>query len=325
MVVSQTLQEIAETIKVVGPASLAFEQNLSGQPVVPGKDVLKNMLVCILKGEHLCQALDDDEEYSQVDEDLAELDAVVMSVAADVVGAMAAALGEGFATDVAPILPLIAKHYQKNKPVSDRNMAIGALAEIVEGLEGGVTPFTNDLLTLFANALNDEDDEVRSNGAFAVGVLVANSHCDLTKFYGDMLKLLQPLFNFDNKTNAVDNACGAVCRMILKNPQSVPIEAVMPTVLAKLPLKRDYEENTPVYRCILFLLENQNAFMVSQIPRILPIFAQVLAPPMAQVNDVVRDSITKFLESLKALHGDQFNQLLQGLQADQQAVLSNLR
>jgi hypothetical protein len=54
--------------------------------------------------------------------------------------------------------------------------------------------------------------------------------------------------------NAVDNACGAVCRLILAHPNAVPIEEVIPVLLQHLPLKTDYAENEPVYQCLIQLI-----------------------------------------------------------------------
>ena len=324
MVVSQTLQEFTETLKLTGPVGLSLPLCMNNESSGICKDVLLGVVTSVLNSEHYCQALEDDEGYSQEDEDLAELDALVISVAADVVGAMSAALGSGFAGDVRPLLPLIAKHYQKNKPVSDRNMAVGALAEICEGLEDGVTPFTNDLLTLFGNALRDEDDEVRSNAAFAISVLIANSSVELSNYYADILKLIEPLFGFDSKTNAVDNACGAISRMILKNPKAVPLETYVPAILNCLPLKRDYQENTVIYECILKLLQVQTPVLLSRINVVVSIFAQVLSPPPGQLKDGTRAGITTFLESLKASHFEEFNQMLGSLRADEATVVRSI-
>jgi hypothetical protein len=39
-------------------------------------------------------------------------------------------------------------------------MAIGSIAEIVDGLESGVNPFTNDLMGFFLKGMSDEEDEM---------------------------------------------------------------------------------------------------------------------------------------------------------------------
>ena len=60
-------------------------------------------------------------------------------------------------------------------------MATGCLGECVGGIKSGVTPHTETLLQLFLKAAGDEEETVRSNAAFALGVLVANTETDLSQ------------------------------------------------------------------------------------------------------------------------------------------------
>lgn len=66
-------------------------------------------------------------------------------------------------------------------------MATGCLGECVVGLKGAVTPHTEALLHLFLKGSNDEDEAVRSNSAFALGVLVSNTQIDLSSYVGDIM------------------------------------------------------------------------------------------------------------------------------------------
>ena len=47
-----------------------------------------------------------------------------------------------------------------------------------------------------------------------------------------------------------DNAAGCVSRMILKHKEAVPLAEVLPVLVGLLPLKKDFEENEPIYNCI---------------------------------------------------------------------------
>lgn len=70
-----------------------------------------------------------------------------------------------------------------------------------------------------------------------------------------MLRALYPLFSDSEPDNAVrDNAAGAVARMIMVQPQSVPLNQVLPVFLKALPLKEDREESMTVYNCIYNLI-----------------------------------------------------------------------
>lgn len=59
-------------------------------------------------------------------------------------------------------------------------MATGCLGECITGIKSAVTPHTEQLLQLFLKATGDEDETVRSNAAFALGVLVQNTQADLS-------------------------------------------------------------------------------------------------------------------------------------------------
>ena len=59
-------------------------------------------------------------------------------------------------------------------------MAVGTLGECISGVQSAVTPHTQRLLTLFTKATSDEDQTVRSNAAYALGVLTLYSQLDLS-------------------------------------------------------------------------------------------------------------------------------------------------
>lgn len=46
--------------------------------------------------------------------------------------------------------------------------------------------------------------------------------------------------------------------MILRAPEAVPLEQVLPLFLSNLPLKQDSEENDPVFSCIFLLLRMEH-------------------------------------------------------------------
>ena len=58
--------------------------------------------------------------------------------------------------------------------------------------------------------------------------------------------------------NIQDNVCGALCRMIETAPHLLPLEQVLKGLMANLPLKKDMEESSTVYGCILSLWMQQN-------------------------------------------------------------------
>jgi importin-4 len=49
------------------------------------------------------------------------------------------------------------------------------LAEVITGMEGGITPFTQSIMQVLLKRLGDEDARTKSNAADAVGRLVDSS------------------------------------------------------------------------------------------------------------------------------------------------------
>ena len=211
-----------------------------------------NHLDSILKRTAACQIDDDADGEVVASGDQSEYDAALISSACDLVGTLASVLGADFAQLFPTFLPSMAQYYVRllsgsssscrtdvstqwqdlERSTGDRSTAIGSLAEIVNGMESGVTPFTDSLFPLFLRSLGDPEAEVQSNGAFAMGSLILHSQSDLSSQYLTVLGALHPLFEANTpngparRDNARDNACGAVARMILKNVEAVPLEQV---------------------------------------------------------------------------------------------------
>jgi hypothetical protein len=204
----------------------------------------------ILQRKAPCQVDDEEEAEIAAAGDQSEYDAALISTACDLVGTLATVLGGDFAQLFPTFLPNMAQYYVRafscrasflrssllrlhqdpSRSAGDRSTAIGSLAEIVNGMEAAVTPFTDSLFPLFLRALADPEAEVQSNAAFAMGSLIYRSQTDLSSQHLTVLGALHPLFNpaadSTRKDNARDNACGAVARMMLKNIAAVPLDQV---------------------------------------------------------------------------------------------------
>ena len=96
----------------------------------------------------------------------------------------------------------------------------------------------------------DVEGEVRSNAAFATGILCQAVGPALHKHYPAIMQTLythclQPTSN--DMFRASDNAVGAVARMFLTAPQLIHLDAVLPALMNALPLRCDFEESVPVF------------------------------------------------------------------------------
>lgn len=169
MVVVQVCQEMVETVKLCGPGIIAEHITT----------VAEHLNLIFEKKAYCQQELADDEGLLDEDEQ-AEFDGLLISSASDLVGAVAAALGESFVPYAKVFIPHIAKYYKKSKPTSERSMAIGCLGEIAAGMLGGVTEFTETIFPIALKGLSDEEPEVRSNAAYTIGALCQNTTIDIS-------------------------------------------------------------------------------------------------------------------------------------------------
>ena len=65
--------------------------------------------------------------------------------------------------------------FQKNtSTVPERSFAVGTLAEILEACGTASAVFTPHLYPIIMNSMKDEDEEVRSNSVYAMGVIASN-------------------------------------------------------------------------------------------------------------------------------------------------------
>ncbi|KAI9636830.1 putative importin beta-4 subunit [Dioszegia hungarica] len=287
--------ELAETMNKCGPA------------LVEGQlDQVAHFAVEILEKKAMCQ-LDPDQDDDNVDEDSSEYEAALISNAADVFGAMANVLGPDFAQAFGSVLPLIGQYSEPKRANSERSMAIGSLGEIIVGLRGAVTQFTQQLLQIISRSLRDEEAEVRSNAAFAAGVLVECSDADLTQHNTALLTALQPFFTVPDHSapplyNARDNAAGAISRMISNNPTSMPLEQVLPVIVSVLPLRYDTLENRPVYSAIFTIFRIRPELLAPHMDNLLAAFAHVLLDPAHEdeTTDETKAEMKALVEHLKS-------------------------
>ncbi|KAI1171132.1 importin beta-4 [Nemania sp. FL0916] len=290
-VVTEINRSVASTLKATGPSVL-------GQKAMMEQTI--TVLGTITSRCHPCQQdLGDEDE----DQDLAlgssEWDWLIVDTALDVLIGLAAALGSQFAEIWKVFQKPILKFISSNEHI-ERSTAVGVVAECVSHMGSGVTPYTSALLPPLLHRLSDEDQETKSNTAYAVGQLVYHSGDEATYLpsFPQILRKLEPLLQIQAQ-RLQDNAAGCLCRMILSNPNQVPIPEVLPALVDLLPLKEDYEENKPVYQCIHKLYAAGNATIQELTPRLLSVFQQVLSPPEDQLEDETRQLVLELVSILQ--------------------------
>lgn len=269
------LEVIKEMLEKIGRPVLEAPPQGQGD----GMAALDHMLACIrdvLQHKTACQDQADGSD-PELDDQNAEYDSILVENAGEVIPVIAKVVkGPTFAPYFAGLLPEFMKRLKVTSAVSDKSFAVGTLAETLQAMEGSAATFVQPLHPVVVKMMSDQDEEVRSNSVFMMGVLAANGGDALLQNYPQILKDLFDLMNQEKDRRVIDNVCAAVCRMIWTSPSHVPMEQVFPVIVQCLPLQEDLEENATVYQCIAELYRNEHQVVMKYLPQILGIFGQVV-------------------------------------------------
>ncbi|ORY87166.1 karyopherin Kap123 [Protomyces lactucae-debilis] len=299
LVVSDVCRHLAQATRLCGPGLLGSEADLKR---------LCDILLDIFKREHACQIADegfpavaeDDEDLVEVEDDESEeLEAALLDAASEVIISLSFALGDQFVQPFGLYLPFLKQLASPPSPDSSRASALAAFAEVAGGLKSGITPYTESFYKLISSGLGDENPEVRSNSAYAMGLLCEHSKLDLSSEYMTILQKLQPLFlEGENHRFAKDNAIGCTARMTLAHLDAMPLEQVLRVVVQNLPLRHDFAENQPLYRMFCYLYAQNNATVLQMTKELLPIVKTVLHGDEAQLTPQTRIDLSSLVTAL---------------------------
>lgn len=197
---------------------------------------------------------DEDEEEEEEEDDDSRFLSLLDNVTECMVD-LAHALGQIYVSQMDTIFPLLMKYSRKSAHHSLRSTSIGAMAETIKGADA--LPSSPEMITQLcqlglAGLTNpDMDPDIQRTSAFLCGVLVELGGSKMESFVLQILQAIHPLYSSRDPT-VIDNACGAVARIILTFPNSpsVPLEHILPILLPALPIKRDHQEDEVVWRCV---------------------------------------------------------------------------
>eukprot|EP00257_Ricinus_communis_P014233 XP_015571855.1 importin-4 [Ricinus communis] len=296
-VVAQACMSIADIIKDYG--YVAIEPYISR---------LVDATLVLLREESACQQSEDD---SDVDDADAEHDEVLMDAVSDLLPAFAKSMGVHFAPIFAKLFEPFMKFAKASRPPQDRTMVVACLAEVAQDMGAPIAGYVDRVMPLVLKELASSEATNRRNAAFCVGELCKNGGESTFKFYGDILRGLYPLFGESEPDAVRDNAAGAVARMIMVHPQSIPLNQVLPAFLKVLPLKEDHEESMAVYSCVSNLVLSSNPQILTLVPELVNLFAQVVVSPVETPE--VKAQVGKAFSHLISLYGNQMQPLLSNL------------
>ncbi|GAB4847836.1 hypothetical protein Ancab_026896 [Ancistrocladus abbreviatus] len=297
-VVAQSCMSVADVVNAIGYA--AIEPYLSQ---------LVDATLVLLREESACQMVESD---GDINDDDTEHDEVLMDAVSDLLPAFAKCMGPHFAPIFAKFFGPLMKYAKAVRPPQDRTMVVACLAEVAQNMGAPIAGYVDTVMPLVLKELASSDATNRRNAAFCIGELCKNGGEAALKFYGDILRGLSPLFGESEPDDAVrDNAAGAVARMIMVHPEAIPLNQVLPVFLKVLPLKEDHEESIAVYACVCNLVLSSNPQILSLVPDVVKLFAQVVLSPAE--TDEVKVLVGRAFSHLMFVYGQQMQPILTAL------------
>uniref|UniRef100_A0A3P8VI81 Importin 4 n=1 Tax=Cynoglossus semilaevis TaxID=244447 RepID=A0A3P8VI81_CYNSE len=280
------------------------------------RDLLKKKMVCQDGGD------DADDEEQQ-----AEYDAMLQEYAGEGIPLLAASVpADSFAPFLNDLLPLIMSKAKTSCTEAERSFSLGTIGEILQALvsvpggRGLAGRLSNRLLPVLVAGVKDRDAEVRNNSVFGLGCLAEAAGPIVVSDYPMMLSVFSNLLAKETDLSVIDNLCGALCRMITGNIDAVPLEQVVPALVARLPLKEDMEENKTVFNCLARLYTHSPALTVKLMKPIVAASTHILGHK--DVDEETQRTTVMLMREFAQSHSADFQASVMSLSGEQQAKLS---
>nr|NP_001261957.1 artemis, isoform B [Drosophila melanogaster]NP_001401038.1 artemis, isoform C [Drosophila melanogaster]AGB94650.1 artemis, isoform B [Drosophila melanogaster]UYI58707.1 artemis, isoform C [Drosophila melanogaster] len=201
----------------------------------------------------------------------------------------------------------LAKVKERDLP-EQRAYIYGALADCCKALKGCCATYFDALRPIFIAGSRDSDAKARQNSYFALGEIVFHSEEKSFESYPTILQALSEAIVRESVPAAMDNICGAVARLIVTNPDSVPLGQVLPVWLNHLPLKDDTVENDVIQKAFRVLYLKARPSIEAHLEQILAITIE--ASYKKQMPDVeTTESAVALIKEIRANYPELFSKV----------------
>uniref|UniRef100_A0A1B0BHQ3 Importin N-terminal domain-containing protein n=1 Tax=Glossina palpalis gambiensis TaxID=67801 RepID=A0A1B0BHQ3_9MUSC len=154
--------------------------------------------------------------------------------------------------------------------------------------------------------LADEFDQARQNAAYGLGELVLYAGDKSFQVYPHILTALSQAVSKEFEPAALDNICGTIARLIITNCDLVPLIGVLPKFLQNLPLRKNFEENTLIFKCFKLLYMRARDHLVDLLERMLAIAVHVLYNKQFTDQETFNNAI-ELLREIRDNYPETFN------------------
>ena len=175
-------------------------------------------------------------------------DEIILGNTTDVIIEMARALGDQFLNYLTLIGPSLVRYLDDSHPKSDIIMVIGCLAETFAACRAAIPVYFGDFLQILLKNSKTDDSGLNRNISYAMGILADNSGPMLSQHIPACLEALNTMYAASSEQDSKDNIVSASCRLMQYYANQVPLEAMLPFVLSKIPFTGDVNENETVLK-----------------------------------------------------------------------------
>eukprot|EP00249_Psilotum_nudum_P024844 c29306_g1_i2 orf=418-3579(+) len=299
-----------ETVSEVCTCIAEMAKNFGYSLMEPYIGQLSEAIAILLRQEAICQQTG--ESDSDLDDEDSEHDEILMDAVTDLLPALAKCMGANFEPILRQQFDALMKFVRPTRPPGDRTMVVACLAEVAQEIGPAIGPYVDVVMPVVIKELASTEATNRRNAAFCVGELCKNGGEIALKYFKSSLFALQSLFGDGETIDAVrDNAAGAIARMIVAQPQAVPLSQVLHFFISALPLKDDLEESPAVYNCLCNLIFASNSEIRPFIPQLIHVFAQVASSQKESAE--VKSNVGRAVSQLLLQYREQMQPILNGL------------
>jgi hypothetical protein len=165
--------------------------------------------------------------------------------------------------------------------------------------------YYDTLFPVVLETCNDPYVAARSNSAFCLRVMVEHGSPSVKEAFPAVLTALTKLFDVSaagprdlaSFVYARDNAVSAVLKMVVKAPEVLPLDRVLPLVLSGCPLEEDQQEQQFVYSSLMQLAMSHTQAMRPYLPALAAVFTKVCQDE--KVDAELRQSISNFMQQVQ--------------------------
>ena len=202
-----------------------------------------------------------DDEESEGDDGI-DHDEIIFGNVSDLIIGLARAYGNMFNEVFQKVSQQLVVYTTDKHPKSDRNMALGCLAETFAACDSLIPQYFNDYYALLLKNSDTKDDKINRNVAYSLGVLAEHSQLLFQPKVNEALALLEKIHGNSTDDATLDNILAASCRIVEFQFMPVAPEQrpgnyyqMIDSIFAKMPLCGDETENETVLKFAMKLYQ----------------------------------------------------------------------